>query len=100
MADFTASVYKAKSFLLLPFFWPLIWACTTYQTHVAEKHLRQTSQAKLLRKVLTSIAGLAGEFWFVVARKAAPGATGHQTPLPTWHQPHAEAPRQDPRSAA
>jgi SAM-dependent methyltransferase len=95
LVHFTASVYKAKSFVLYGLLFPFIWCATSLTLHRGEKHLRGTPAAAELQRVLTSVAGLCGEFWFVVAQKRA--ATAPQvTPVPTWSTPWHEGPGQGP----
>jgi len=90
LAHFTASVYKAKSFLFYAGLFPFIWLATSLTLHRGEKHLRGTPAAAELQRVLTSVPGLCGEFWFVVAQKRALSAP-QVTPVPTWSTPWQES---------
>jgi len=85
LVEFTAVVYKFKSFLLYAFLFPIIWLATAYNIQRGEKYLKETSAANELQQILTSVDGLCGEFWFTVACKQQ-NAPDLQTKLPTWSQ--------------
>jgi SAM-dependent methyltransferase len=80
--EFAASVYKAKSFLFWPFFFPFIWLATTLTLN-GERNLRGTPAARMLKRILCSVGALCGEFWFVVGRKTSAAEAGN-TELPVW----------------
>jgi len=83
--DFTASVYKMKSFILYVMFLPVIWLATGWKVNFEEKNLKGTAAAKKLHQVLTSVAGLCGEYWFVVAQKRIESRDTNTT-LPKWSE--------------
>jgi len=85
---FTASVYKAKSFLLLAVFWPFIWFSSFLNLTRGERNLRGIPEAKMLLRTLTSAPALCGESWFVVAVKERDTGTERMTPTPQWSEPH------------
>jgi len=85
LVEFTAAVYKFKSFLLYPLLFPITWLATTYKIHCCEKYLKKTSAAKELQQTMTSVSALCGEFWFTVSRKDQ-NVPDLQTKLPTWSQ--------------
>ncbi len=85
LVEFTAVVYKFKSFLLYAFLFPILWLATAYNIHCCEKYLKETSAAKELQQILTSVGALCGEFWFTVSRKDQ-NVPDLETKLPTWSQ--------------
>ena len=85
MIEFAASVYKPKSFALLTLLFPIISVMTAIKLNYGEKNLKGTNAAKQLFRSLTSISGLCGEFWFVVARKTVKSEE-QKTGLPQWSQ--------------
>ena len=83
--EFTASVYKAKSFILYPIFMPFIWLATAWNIEHGEKYLKGSGVAKDLHSCLTSVDGLCGEFWFIVAQKKSEHVAV-KTRLPQWSE--------------
>ena len=83
MVEFAASVYKPKSFAFLALLFPIISVMTAMKLYYGEKNLKGTDAAKQLFRSLTSIAGLCGEFWFIVARKTVKSEE-QKTGLPRW----------------
>lgn len=61
--------YKVKSIILWLSFFPVICISTYFNTHIKEKNLRKTKEAKYLTKVLTSFPILCGESWIIIAKK-------------------------------
>jgi len=87
LAEFTASVYKKKSFAFYVVFWPLIALTTRLKLRFGEKNLKDTIHATEMRQCLTSAAGLCGEFLFAVARRdlrEGSASAEQRTGLPKW----------------
>ncbi len=84
LCEFTASVYKKKSFFFYLLFWPFITLATHLKLHFGEKNLRDTEHAMELGHILTSVSGLCGEFFFVVVRKRDTSPAKPRTALPKW----------------
>ncbi|MBN2452305.1 MAG: class I SAM-dependent methyltransferase [Lentisphaeria bacterium] len=85
IAEFTAALYKAKSFLFFALLYPFVRLATWRTVMHAEKYLAGSHAAPQLLSILTSRACLCGEFWFVVGRKASRSGE-HTTRLPKWSQ--------------
>ena len=87
LAEFTASVYKKKSFAFYVVLWPMIAMATWLKLRFGEKNLKGTAHAAEIRQCLTSVAGLCGEFLFIVGRKDESRTSSSSrvpTALPKW----------------
>lgn len=87
LAEFTASVYKKKSFAFYIVLGPVIALASWLKLRFGEKNLKGTAYAAEIRQCLTSMAGLCGEFLFVVARRnRCPRCSSSEqtTALPKW----------------
>jgi hypothetical protein len=87
LAEFTASVYKKKSFAFYIVLGPVVALSTWFKVRFGEKNLRSTAYATEMRQCLTSMAGLCGEFLFVVARRnrcLGYSSSEQATSLPRW----------------
>jgi len=87
LAEFTASVYKKKSFVFYILLWPVIMFASWLKLRFGEKNLKGTVHGTEIRQCLTSVAGLCGEFLFAVARKdQCPESSSPEqgTALPKW----------------
>jgi hypothetical protein len=80
---FSAAGYKARSFLAWIVFFPLVAVSTWLKVHVSEPNLKGTPAAGQVMKCLSSFAGLCGEFWIVVGRRAVVREEC-RTALPPW----------------
>jgi SAM-dependent methyltransferase len=88
--QFTAAVFKPKSFLLYALLYPFVRLCTGWTIGREEKYLAGTPAGTQLLSILTSRACLCGEFWYVVGRRQERD-TPVSTRLPKWSRKWAQA---------
>jgi SAM-dependent methyltransferase len=84
LSEFTASVYKKKSFFFYLLLWPFIALATRLKLHFGERNLKDTEHAMEIGRILTSVSGLCGEFFFTVACKRGASPAEGMTALPKW----------------